>query len=126
MKACPHVSETGSSITHSMGADVSCFLETNGTKTNIRNSTVKSFSNATEAGKRTKVIASTTTFSAGDANIAASTDSVLIPDAKKPRAIGAMQLVQTASGAPTAEPNSVLRKTDVVHRRRNIARNVSA
>ena len=88
---------------------MSCLRETSGTKTKIRKSTVKSFSNATEVGKRKKVIARTTTLSAGDANMAASTDSVLMPEAKRPRAIGAMQFVQTASGAPAAAPKSVLR-----------------
>ena len=70
-------------------------------------------------GQRTKVIARTTTLSAGDANMAVRTDSVLIPEAKKPRAIGATQFVQTACscaeecvevdgcGAPTAHPRSV-------------------
>src|ERR1700742_152439 len=99
----------GTSIAHSIGAVAARLRDTNGTKTKIRNSTVNSFSSATDIGKRTKVIASTTTFSAGDANIAARTDSVLIPDAKNPRAIGAMQFVHTASGAPTAAPNNVLR-----------------
>ncbi len=75
----------------------------------MSNNTVKSFSSATDIGKSTKVIARTTTLSAGEANIAARTDSVLIPEAKNPRAIGAMQLVQTASGAPTAAPNNVFR-----------------
>src|SRR5215470_15188631 len=109
MKACLQVSEADISIGQSMGRDLSCLRETSGTKTKIRKSTVKTFSNATEVGKRTKVIARTTTLIAGDTNIAASTDSVLIPEAKKPRAIGATQLVQTATGAPAAAPKSVLR-----------------
>src|SRR5437763_5986176 len=77
-------------------------------------------------GKRANVIASTTLLSAGDANIVASTDSVPIPEANSPRAIGATQLVQTANGTPAAAPNKVLSHRDLVRRRRSVARNVSA
>src|SRR5947208_8330507 len=85
-----------------------------GANTIIRKSTVASFNKATETGKSAKVIASTTILSAGDANIVASTDSVPIPEAKRPRAIGATQLVQTANGTPAAAPNKVLSHRDLV------------
>src|SRR5713226_8328717 len=52
-----------------------------GANTNIKDSTVASFNSATFAGNNAKAIASTTTFKAGEANIAASTDSRLIPAA---------------------------------------------
>src|SRR6266404_3317923 len=63
----------------------------------MRKRTVASLSKATGAGKSAKVMARTTTLSAGEANMAARTDSVLIPEAYSPRAIGAMQFVHTAS-----------------------------
>lgn len=83
--------------------------DTAGTKTKIRNSTVANFNKANEIGNNAKVIASTTTLSAGEANIAASTDSVLIPDAYMPRAIGAIQLLQTPKGPPANVPSNVFR-----------------
>src|SRR5215475_9222270 len=81
---------------------------------------------ATGIGKSAKVIASTTAFSAGEANIAPSTDSVLMPDAYNPRAIGATQFVQTAIGVPATAPSSAFRYLDFVRRVRTIARSVSA
>jgi hypothetical protein len=54
-------------------------------------------------GKSANVIASTTTFSVGELNIAASTDSVLIPEAKA-LPIGATQFAHTPSGIPAAAP----------------------
>src|SRR6516225_6340329 len=80
-----------------------------GAKTKIKKNTVASFKSATEIGNSAKVIARTTTLSAGEANMVARTDSVLIPEAKSPRAIGAMQLEQTASGTPLIAPKRVLR-----------------
>src|SRR5262249_39639519 len=73
-----------------------------------------------------KVIANTTMLSAGDANNVASTDSLLIPEASSPRAIGATQFVHTPRGTPAAAPSKVLRYLDCVRRRFNVARNVSA
>ena len=70
----------------------------------MRKNTVASLRTATDAGKSAKVIARTTTFSAGEANMVASTDSVLMPEATRPRAIGAMQLLQTPSGTPATAP----------------------
>jgi hypothetical protein len=75
----------------------------------MRKSTEVSLSRATATGKSAKVIARTMTLRAGEANMAARTDSVLRPEAYRPRAIGATQLVQTAKGTPTAAPKSVLR-----------------
>src|SRR5882672_2249517 len=86
-----------------------CRAATAGTKTRIKKSTVASLMSATEIGKRVKVIARTKTLSAGEENMVARTDSALTPEAKSPRAIGATQLEQTASGTPAAAPNSVLR-----------------
>src|SRR2546430_4113898 len=97
-----------------------------GVKTKIRKRTVASLSIATESGKSAKVIASTTTLSAGEANMVASTDSALTPDANRPRAMGATQFVQTASGTPAAAPKSVFSHRELVRRRRNVARKVSA
>src|SRR5882672_6041605 len=79
--ACPHVSDTGIWIGQEYPSAVSFFDAINGANTKIRNATVANFKIATGAGNSANVIASTTTFSAGEANIAASTDSVLIPAA---------------------------------------------
>src|ERR1700730_7781685 len=54
---------------------------TAGAKTKMRKRTVASLSSATEAGKSAKVMERTTTLSAGEAKLAASTDSVLMPEA---------------------------------------------
>src|SRR5262249_38638495 len=65
-----HVSETGTSIGQATEGD-SCFSHeaTSGTKTRIRKSTVASLRSATENGKSAKVMARTTTLSAGEANM---------------------------------------------------------
>jgi len=52
----------------------------------------------------------------------ASTDSALIPTRKRPRAIGATQLLQTPSGTPVAAPISELSQRALVRRRRSVAR----
>ena len=80
-----------------------------GTKTRIKNSTVANFNKASGSGNNAKVIASTTTFKAGEENMAASTDSVLIPEVYMPRAMGAIQLLQTPNGMPATVPNNVFR-----------------
>src|SRR6267142_489840 len=99
--ACPQVSEAGISIGQTYPSAASFFREAIiGANTKIKNATVAIFKTATGSGNSANVIASTTTFSAGEANIAPSTDSVLIPDAYKPRAIGATQFVHTAIGVP--------------------------
>src|SRR5215469_17569401 len=82
---------------------------TAGAKTKMRKSTEVSLSRATTTGKSVKVIARTMTLRAGEANMAARTDSVLRPEAYRPRAMGATQLVQTPKGTPTAAPKRVLR-----------------
>src|SRR5229473_3460795 len=78
--ACHQLSATGISI-----GQLTVFSSSReaaaGANTKIKNSTVASFNNATFAGNNAKVIASTTTFKAGEANIAASTDSLLMPAA---------------------------------------------
>src|SRR5215472_1425683 len=80
--ACVQVSETEISMGQTTASAAFLWrLATSGAKTKMRKSTVASLSNATDAGKSAKVIASTTTLSAGEANIAARTDSVLIPEA---------------------------------------------
>src|SRR6266516_5245369 len=108
------------------GGEDCCQEAAAGAKTKIRNSTVASFRIATCTGNSAKLMASTTTFSAGEANMVAKTDSVLAPDANSPRAIGAMQLVHTASGTPATAPKTVFRKRDLVRRVRSVAKNVSA
>src|ERR1700676_869162 len=81
-KACDHVSESGISIGQTMaGAGLLCREATAGAKTKIRKRTVASLSRAIEMGKSAKVMARTTTLRAGEANMAARTDSVLIPEA---------------------------------------------
>ena len=97
-----------------------------GAKPKIKITTVASFTSATESGKRAKVMASTTIFNVGELNIAASTDSVLMPEAYKPRPIGATQLAQTASGIPVSVPISAFRWRERVRRRGSSARKVSA
>src|SRR5436190_2366826 len=120
-KASRQVSETAKPIGHDASAGCDCSRDAaSGTKTRIRNRTVASLSNATEAGNSAKVIARTTTFSAGEANIAASTDSVLMPDANNPRAIGATQFVHTARGTPVAAPISRFSQREFVRRRRSV------
>src|SRR5262249_9743203 len=84
------------------------------------------FKMTTGMGKSANVIAKTTTFSAGDANVADSTDSVLMPDAYRPRAIGATQFVHTAIGVPTAAPSSAFKYFDFVRRVFTIASSVNA
>src|SRR5580700_7760172 len=109
-RACDHVPESGTSMGQMMeGADLLRREATTGAKTKTRKRTVASLSTAIETGKSAKVMARTTTLSAGEANIAARTDSVLMPEAYRPRAMGATQLVQTARGMPTAAPKRVFR-----------------
>src|ERR1700739_2695562 len=108
--ACGQVSAEGISIGHVTAASADfCREATAGAKTRIRKRTVASFISATEMGKSVKVIARTTTLSAGEENMVARTDSALMPEAKSPGAIGATQLGQTPRGAPAAGPKSVLR-----------------
>src|SRR6266853_4329055 len=108
--ACDQFSETGISMGQATaGAETPWREATAGAKTKMRKRTVASLSKATGAGKSAKVMARTTTLSAGEANMAARTDSVLIPEAYSPRAIGAMQFVHTARGTPAAAPKNVFR-----------------
>src|SRR5580704_2579700 len=82
MSACAQVSETGISIGQiTEVTEVARREATAGAKTKIKKRTVASLSSAMGTGKSAKVMARTTTLSAGEANMAASTDSVLIPDA---------------------------------------------
>src|SRR5580698_1847955 len=82
MSACTQVSETGISIGQTTEAtEVTRREATAGAKTKIRKRTVASLRSAIGTGKRAKVMARTTTLSAGEANMAARTDSVLIPEA---------------------------------------------
>src|SRR5260221_5686879 len=108
--ACGQVAAEGISMGQvtAVSADF-CREAIAGAKTRIRKRTVASLISAMETGKSVKVIARTTTLSAGEENMVARTDSALMPEAKSPRAIGATQLEQTASGTPTAAPKSVLR-----------------
>src|ERR1700686_3420611 len=81
-RACDHVSESGISIGQTMGGGDLLWREaTASAKTKIRKRTVASLRSAMGTGKSAKVIARTTTLSAGEANMAARTDSVLIPEA---------------------------------------------
>src|SRR5882672_261142 len=81
-RACPQVSDPGTSIAKlTIGSGPASPRDIAGTNTKIRNRTVASFNSASDNGKSVKVMASTTRLRAGDANIAASTDSLLIPDA---------------------------------------------
>src|SRR5215475_3459254 len=108
--ACDHVSVTGTSIGQAIDSGSGCARRaTAGAKTKISKKTVASFRSATDIGNSANVIANTTTLRAGEANIAPSTDSLLIPDASSPRAMGATQFVQTPSGTPATVPSSVLR-----------------
>src|SRR5580700_2075334 len=108
--ASDHVSESRTSIGHmTEGADLLRREATTGAKTKTRKRTVASLSRAIEMGKSAKVMARTTTLSPGAANMAARTDSVLMPEAYRPRAMGATQLVQTAKGMPAAAPKKVFR-----------------
>src|SRR5580693_3624116 len=110
-----------------IAASLGCWREaTRGAKTRISKSAVASFNKATEAGNSAKLIARTTALSAGEANMVANTDSVLIPDANRPRAIGATQLLQTASGIPAIAPSTALSQRELVRLRRNVARNERA
>src|SRR5271169_4392082 len=80
--ACDQVSETGISMGQATaGAEAPWREATAGAKTKMRKRTVASLSRAMEAGKSAKVMATTTTLRAGEANMAASTDSVLMPEA---------------------------------------------
>src|SRR6267143_4782219 len=107
--ACGQVSAEGISMGHGMAVSSSFWREaTVGAKTKIRKRTVASLMSAMETGKSAKVMARTTTFSAGEENMVARTDSALMPETKSPRAIGAIQLEQTAKGTPAAAPKSVL------------------
>src|SRR5277367_1079372 len=82
MSASAQFSETGISIGQMTEVtEVARREATAGAKTKIRTRTVVSLSSAIGTGKRAKVMARTTTLSAGEANMAASTDSVLIPEA---------------------------------------------
>src|SRR5258708_21997425 len=102
--ACHQLSAIGMSIGHTY--DFSSSREAAaGANTKIKNSTVANFNTATLAGNNANVIASTTTFKAGEANIAARTDSLLIPAAYNPRAIRATQFVHTATHMPASAPN---------------------
>src|SRR5580700_2531316 len=108
--ACDQVSAEGISMGHVIAAGSDFWRgATAGAKTRMRKRTVASLRSAIEMGKRVNVMARTTTLRAGDANMVARTDSALMPEAKSPRAMGAMQFEQTASGTPAAAPNSVLR-----------------
>src|SRR5580704_1564554 len=81
-RACCQVSESGNSIGQTLAvADVLWREATAGAKTKIRKRTVASLSTAIWTGKSAKVMARTTTLSAGEANMAARTDSVLMPEA---------------------------------------------
>src|ERR1700722_4252342 len=80
--ASVQVCETTISIGHAISGAGSRWREaTAGAKTKINSNTVASLSSATDAGNRVKVMARTTTLSAGDENMAARTDSTLIPEA---------------------------------------------
>ena len=81
-----------------------CRAPTIGANTKINSKVVAIFSATIGKGNKLKAIARTTMFSAGELNIAASTDSVLIPDAYIPRPMGATQLAYTPSGIPAAAP----------------------
>src|SRR5271163_3251419 len=81
MSACLQVSEAGISMGQTKAAELAWRDATAGAKTKISRRTVASLSSAIGTGKRANVMARTTTLSAGDANMAARTDSVLIPDA---------------------------------------------
>src|SRR5882672_6541330 len=101
--ACGHVSAEGIWMGLVIASGSGFWREaTAGAKTRIRKRTVANLMSATEMGNSAKVMARTTTLSAGEANMVARTDSVLTPDAKSPRAMGAMQLEQTANGTPAA------------------------
>src|SRR5258706_2594694 len=103
--ACGQVSTEGISMGHGMAVSCSFWREaTAGAKTKIRKRAVASLMSAMETGKSAKVMARTTTLSAGEANIVARKDSALMPEAKSPRAMGAMQLEQNAQGKPAAAP----------------------
>src|SRR3982750_3797467 len=82
--ASPHVS-LGATLIARLSSAIGCRPESRpdiaGTNRKIRNSTLASFKIASDSGNNVNVIASTTRFRAGEANIAASTDSLLIPDA---------------------------------------------
>src|ERR1700722_9678258 len=81
-RACCQVSEVGTSMGQAMAvADLLWREATAGAKTKISKRTVASLSTAIWTGKSAKVMARTTTLSAGEANMAARTDSVLIPEA---------------------------------------------
>src|SRR5450755_1057276 len=110
IRASPHVSAMGTSITQlTIGPGTASRGDMAGTKTSIKNSTVANFNKASGRGNNAQVIASTTTFKAGEENMAASTDSVLIPEVYMPRAMGAIQLLQTPNGMPATVPNNVFR-----------------
>src|SRR5260370_5646077 len=80
--ACVQVSETGISMGQTTaGAEAPWREATAGAKTKMRKRTVASLSSAIDAGKSAKVMARTTTLSAGEANMVARTDSVLMPEA---------------------------------------------
>ena len=74
-------SVAANAIGQAMAPAAVCWREdTRGANTKIRKNTVASLTSAAETGNSAKVMASTTTtFSAGEANIVASTDSVLTP-----------------------------------------------
>src|ERR1700682_2526815 len=125
--ACAHVSERGTSIAHSPAVIGPAFHRaTSGANTKIISNIVASFNPTTGSGNNANAIASTTTFSVGELNIAASVDSVLIPDAYSPRPIGATQFAQTPSGMPTAAPSRELTYAFPVRRRGIVASTVSA
>src|SRR5579859_992903 len=108
--ACGQVSAEGISIGQAIVVSFEFWPEaTAGAKTRIRKRTVASLRSATERGNSAKVMARTTKLSAGEANMVARTDSALMPEAKRPRAMGATQLEQTARGTPAAAPKRVLR-----------------
>src|SRR5258708_40001913 len=98
---------------HGMAVSCSFWREaTAGAKTKIRKRTVASLMSAMETGKSAKVMARTTTFSAGEENMVARTDSALMLEAKSPRAMGAIQLEQTAKATPAGAPREWLRERD--------------
>src|SRR5580692_3725987 len=80
-RAWPQVWETGISIGQTYGAMAPRREAVAGAKTKIRKRTVASFRRAMGTGKSANVMARTTTLSAGEANITARTDSVLMPEA---------------------------------------------
>jgi hypothetical protein len=108
-KACPHVSDGEIEMGQDGATGWVCLAPIIGATAKIKSATVAIFRATTGRGKSAKAIASTMTFKLGELNIAASTDSVLMPEAYSPRATGATQLAHTPKGAPVAAPISAFR-----------------